>query len=415
MKRPPPSPDFGAQQPVSDTPSNLPQEPAPAETRDAPPPSSQQPGKTQPNAKPLSIAALMFGILSFLSPTLSSWASLIFIGITFFFGIFAICLSVKARQKGKALAIVGMAIAVIPLSAIIACTIMGGGKFMGIGAQPLLEATTANNVQQSSEEQSAALPSEPDKPQPETPEEDAGLTEESWAYWNQLKSDFDPSEYVPVSYSELTSCPPGQLVRFEGYYGAKEDEGDGIVLAGIGVDGDPTQVAVVGFTSESFPNDISLHSSVRIYGSVIGLSDDTGEFLLFGVEIEPAEEPDFKVQAPSGNSMPSVEFSDFRMTTNSTGAQELIVELAFENTTDRTTCFDLSYTVKAFQDGVELDPVFYQPNLDLSTGSKDIKPGGSLTVYEAFELSSMDPVEVEVYEWLSWDDTPILNSTVEIE
>lgn len=48
-------------------------------------------------------------------------------------------------------------------------------------------------------------------------------------------------------------------------------------------------------------------------------------------------------------------------------------------------------------------------------GSKDIKPGGSLTVYEAFELSSMDPVEVEVYEWLSWDDTPILNSTVEIE
>jgi len=96
---------------------------------------------------------------------------------------------------------------------------------------------------------------------------------------------------------------------------------------------------------------------------------------------------------------------DSAMTTTDWGGDPVIVvTYTFLNLDGRDRSFGWSVSDKAFQNGIELDSAYLVDGLDSGASTRDVKPGVSITVQQAFELQDMSPVTVEVKEWISWDD-----------
>lgn len=96
----------------------------------------------------------------------------------------------------------------------------------------------------------------------------------------------------------------------------------------------------------------------------------------------------------------------------------LIVYFIWTNTTDETTNFWITYNVKAFQDGISIDPIiFLDDTADgelMDNQSVDIRPGTTLELAETFKLRSDSPiVEVEVWNAFSFDDKPLMLLTID--
>lgn len=77
----------------------------------------------------------------------------------------------------------------------------------------------------------------------------------------------------------------------------------------------------------------------------------------------------------------------------------LVLTFEWTNLGDSNTCFSLDVQVKAFQNGVALEDAYFLPDesIPISEGITEVKPGGTLTVADAFILrDSETPVEIEV-------------------
>lgn len=100
------------------------------------------------------------------------------------------------------------------------------------------------------------------------------------------------------------------------------------------------------------------------------------------------------------------------------GNPALIVFFVWTNGSDETTMFDVKYSVSAFQDGISLDHAtldweheYEEVNSNLMT---EIRPGATIEVAHVFKLRSETPViEVEVDEWISFDNKPLMLLTVD--
>ena len=95
----------------------------------------------------------------------------------------------------------------------------------------------------------------------------------------------------------------------------------------------------------------------------------------------------------------------------------LRVDFDFANNSEETATFDGILNMKAFQDAVELNKVF---NTE-TTGEygdnsfKEVRPGGTISICILFETKSNNPIEVEVTELFSMDDTIIKLGTYEFK
>jgi hypothetical protein len=92
------------------------------------------------------------------------------------------------------------------------------------------------------------------------------------------------------------------------------------------------------------------------------------------------------------------------------GKDAIVVDYTFTNTTNEDSSFELALICKAFQQGIQLDGSYSFDddsvfNSDLSF--KDLKPGASLGVQKAYELSGDSNVSVECKEFLSFNDAII--------
>lgn len=67
-----------------------------------------------------------------------------------------------------------------------------------------------------------------------------------------------------------------------------------------------------------------------------------------------------------------------------------------------------SLSCKAYQNGVSLDSAYGLDDSVYDSGlqMKDIKPGVTIDVQDAFLLDGDSTVEIEIQEWLTWDDNP---------
>lgn len=90
----------------------------------------------------------------------------------------------------------------------------------------------------------------------------------------------------------------------------------------------------------------------------------------------------------------------------------LIVTYTFVNNSDDSKAFMYAITDKLFQNGIELGAVYgswgIEDDYNFDNNSKEIKPGVSLDVQEAYELNdTTTDVEVEISEWISFNDNKI--------
>lgn len=80
----------------------------------------------------------------------------------------------------------------------------------------------------------------------------------------------------------------------------------------------------------------------------------------------------------------------------------LIVNFDYTNTSNVSQSFDYNVSLKAFQSGVELQsPIstYGIPDYDFHYSQKEIKPGVTLSVQEAFQLDDLkNTVSIEIYD-----------------
>ena len=103
-----------------------------------------------------------------------------------------------------------------------------------------------------------------------------------------------------------------------------------------------------------------------------------------------------------------------RQTEDYEGKPALLVQLTFTNNSDADESFVFALSVKAFQKGIELEDAFLRDS-ESSNLMKDIKPGKSITVQEAFVLDGRSDVVVEVTEAISADDTVLTTKKIRIK
>lgn len=100
------------------------------------------------------------------------------------------------------------------------------------------------------------------------------------------------------------------------------------------------------------------------------------------------------------------------------GNPALIVFFIWTNNGEETAMFDVEYMVKAFQDGISLNHAtlswehkYEEVNSNLMT---EIRPGATIEVAHVFSLRSDSTiVEIEVDEWISFDDKPLMLLTID--
>ena len=102
----------------------------------------------------------------------------------------------------------------------------------------------------------------------------------------------------------------------------------------------------------------------------------------------------------------AVEIKSATMTQDSDGNPAVIITYSWTNNSSETTSPMGSISTAVFQDGVGMDSAFVydDPTYDGGMYSTDVRPGTTVDVQQAFELSNTtSPIEVEITEAFSWD------------
>lgn len=95
---------------------------------------------------------------------------------------------------------------------------------------------------------------------------------------------------------------------------------------------------------------------------------------------------------------------------------DLYVYFEMTNESNENITFDYSYSVKAFQDGIELEQNYIYDCDEEENGSKEIQPGATITVAEVFKLNNMESnVEVDIEYWISFSGEKLLEFVIELK
>lgn len=108
----------------------------------------------------------------------------------------------------------------------------------------------------------------------------------------------------------------------------------------------------------------------------------------------------------------SVVIESCRLAKDYEGNDVVIVKYIFSNvSSDESTAFFTAFDETVYQNGVGLNESYVlddSANYSADNQTKEIKKGASLEVEVAYELNdNTTDIEVEVTEWLSFDDTTI--------
>lgn len=113
---------------------------------------------------------------------------------------------------------------------------------------------------------------------------------------------------------------------------------------------------------------------------------------------------------------PSADLGDYHVEIKSAtlaedyeGSPTIVVTYSWTNNSDDTTSAMVAVSCTAFQDGVELESAIIADDsvYDSNSLMKEVRPGTTIDVQSAFVLSSTtSTVEVEIGEWISFQDNP---------
>lgn len=103
-----------------------------------------------------------------------------------------------------------------------------------------------------------------------------------------------------------------------------------------------------------------------------------------------------------------VTIQNYKLGADQDGKDALIVEYDWVNESEESAAPFMTFSLKAFQDGVETDDVFMVEGVDLSIGQKEVKPGGSIQgAQDVVGISDINkPLELEIEEAFSFSSKP---------
>ena len=118
----------------------------------------------------------------------------------------------------------------------------------------------------------------------------------------------------------------------------------------------------------------------------------------------------------------AVELLDAQKLTNYEGEEVFAVFYNFTNNSEETVSATVALYVKAFQDGVQLDNGYLAesdlPEDKASTYDadyKEVRPGTTIQCCEEFKLTSTSDVEVEVTEFMSFDNAFLASQVYSVQ
>ena len=103
-----------------------------------------------------------------------------------------------------------------------------------------------------------------------------------------------------------------------------------------------------------------------------------------------------------------VEIKSVKQAVDHNGDSVIVVTYSWTNNSSDTRSAMTSLSCTAYQNGVSLDPAYGLDDSVYDSGlqMRDIKPGVTIDVQDAFLLDGDSTVEIEIQEWLTWDDNP---------
>lgn len=105
-----------------------------------------------------------------------------------------------------------------------------------------------------------------------------------------------------------------------------------------------------------------------------------------------------------------VELVEYSIEENTVGEKCLVLYFDFTNNRDESQAFGYTFTVKTFQNGVELEPTYFHVNDETKNSTKEIKPGVTLRVAEQYGIEDVSGnIEVEIEPFNIWSDKVLLD------
>lgn len=111
-----------------------------------------------------------------------------------------------------------------------------------------------------------------------------------------------------------------------------------------------------------------------------------------------------------------VKFVKSKIEKNFADEKCLVLYFDFYNNTKENQAFYTNFSVKAFQEGVEIDSSMWEVNEETENDMKEVQPGKSVRVAVAFVLGeSEEVVNIEIEPWITLSDDKLLEFDVELE
>lgn len=127
---------------------------------------------------------------------------------------------------------------------------------------------------------------------------------------------------------------------------------------------------------------------------------------------EPAQDDAAAADAQQAEAAYAVTIDEGAVGTDYQGEKAAVITYTFTNNSDKACNFMTTIGTKAFQDGVQLEGAIGVDGVDSQDLMKDIKPGKSITVQQAYVLADTEnPVEVEVTELFDFSNELIAQKT----
>ena len=137
-----------------------------------------------------------------------------------------------------------------------------------------------------------------------------------------------------------------------------------------------------------------------------GKSDNTGTSEQAN-DAQPAEDAGVKTDYPT-----SIDGAE--ITTDSLGDKAIVVTYTWTNNSDKNASFDVALDAKAYQNGVELEADCFIDGADC-LDVRDVRPGTTTTLKQAYKLADTSEVEVEVKELFSLSDDIIASQKFAVQ
>lgn len=120
---------------------------------------------------------------------------------------------------------------------------------------------------------------------------------------------------------------------------------------------------------------------------------------------------------PEPTEAPEVEYADWNVKYISheigkdyAGNEVLIVYFEFTNNSDDNQAFAYAFSDVAFQNGIELEPTYWEVNEETENADKEVQPGTTVKVATSYGISDKEsPVTVELSPFNIWSDKVLMS------